>query len=535
MPDLGIWMATVAAAVSGALLWRVASLKRKLAELQRLEEAIQRSEERFRRFSEATFEGILIHDQALIQDANQALARMFGYQVEEMIGRSAFDFLTPESRALATSRILSGDEHPYELTGIHRSGATFPIEVCGKNMAWGGKVLRVVSVRDITEHKRLEEQLREAQRLEAVGRLAGGVAHDFNNLLTVIGGYSQMLLEGLPEGDDRHPAAAEIFRAAERAASLARQLLAFSRRQIIQPRVLNLNTLVVNLSKLLRRVIGEDIELTTHLSPDLGNVKADPGQLEQVIINLAVNARDAMPEGGRLLISTANLDWCSSAIPDGGPELSGPFVVLTVEDTGCGMDEETRRRIFEPFFTTKPPGQGVGLGLSTVYGIVRQHGGAVEVDSAPGRGTTFRVLLPRVEEPAAPVQEAPLTASPCGEETILLVEDEPGVRGLVKRALEQLGYTVLEAADPDAASLICQTHRGRIDLLVTDVVMPGTSGRKLAEMLVGLRPELKVLYLSGYSENQIGRVGVLEPGLNFLAKPFTLESLARKVREVLDA
>ncbi len=533
---VGLYVVTVAALVTMLvrLRRRVAGLAQRLAEQQRMEEALQHSEERFRRFSEAAFEGILIHDRGVIQDANEALARMFGYQVEEMIGRSALDFLTAKSREIALERIESAHDQPYELVGIHRSGATFPIEVCGKTMTWQGRSLRVVAVRDITERKRLEEQLREAQKMEAIGRLAGGVAHDFNNLLTVIGGYSQMLMADLPEDHPHYTLAQEIFRASERAAALAGQLLAFGRRQIMQPRVINLNQLVADLHKLLRRVIGEDIELATALSPDLGNVMADPGQIEQVIVNLAVNARDAMPHGGRLTLSTANVDLTGHPIQGPVTELSGPFVVLAVEDTGCGMDEATRRRIFEPFFTTKPPGQGAGLGLSTVYGIVRQHGGAIGVESTPGRGTTFRIYLPRVQEAPAPSPEIPSGGPPGGNETILLVEDEASVRRLVRRSLEQLGYTVLEADGHEAARALCLGYKDRIHLLVTDVIMPKVSGRQLAASLLELRPELKVLYLSGYSEEQIARARVLEAGLNFLAKPFTLEALARKVREVLD-
>ncbi len=504
-------------------------------EREGMEEALRRSEERFRRFSEAAFEGILIHQGGLILDANQALGRMFGYPVEEMIGRSAFDFLTGESRTLAESRIEAEHEHPYELTGVHKSGATFPIEVCGKTMLWEGKRLRVVAVRDISERKRLEEQLREAQKMEALGRLAGGVAHDFNNLLTVIGGNAQWLAGSLAEQDPRRPAVTEILEATNRAAALARRLLAFGRRQIIQPRVINLNDLVQDMRVLLRRVVGEHIELSFSLSPELGNVKADPGQIEQVILNLAVNARDAMPEGGRLTLATANVEWEEEAAEPGAETCRGRCVLLAVEDTGCGMDEATRQRIFEPFFTTKPLGRGAGLGLATVHGIVRQHGGVVRVASAPGQGTTFRIYLPRVDEPVCLRSETPAAGLPGGLETILLVEDEAGVRRLVRRSLEQLGYRVLEAGEPLEALALSERTAGPIDLLVTDVVMPQMSGRQLAERVQAQRPGTKVLFLSGYDDEPIARAGVLEPGLQFLAKPFTLEALARKVREALES
>jgi two-component system cell cycle sensor histidine kinase/response regulator CckA len=530
-------LAAGAITVLAARRWRsrLDALRREVGEQKRIEEALQRSEERFRRFSEAAFEGILIHEGGLILDANQALGRMFGYRVEEMIGRSAFDFLTAESRALAESRINAEHEHPYELTGVHKSGSTFPIEVCGKTMLWEGKHLRVVAVRDISERKRLEEQLREAQKMEAVGRLAGGVAHDFNNLLTVIAGNAQWLAESLTEQDPRRAAVAEILEASHRAAALARRLLAFGRRQIIQPQVINLNDLVREMQVLLRRVIGEQIELSISLSPDLGNVKADPGQIEQVILNLVVNARDAMPEGGRLALSTANVECEQEGVGPEAETCRGRSVLLAVEDTGCGMDEATRQRIFEPYFTTKPLGRGAGLGLATVHGIVRQHGGVIRVESAPGQGTAFRVYLPRVDEPVFQPREGRAAGLPGGLETILLVEDEAGVRRLVRRSLEQLGYRVLEAGEPLAGLALCERTAGPIDLLVTDVIMPQMSGRQLAQQVRARRPAVKVLYLSGYDDEKIARAGVLEPGLHFLAKPFTLEALARKVREALES
>jgi len=516
------------------LLSRLRRLARQAAESQRVEEDLQRGEERFRRLSEAAFEGLLIHDDGLILDANPALAQMFGYELEQMVGKYTWDFLTPESRAAAEPRINADYESPYELTGIHKNGTLIPIEVCAKTLLWKGRRLRAVAVRDITERKRLEERLREAQKMEAVGRLAGGVAHDFNNLLTVIGGYSQMLLQSLSAEDPRRVAAEEIFQASERAAELARQLLAFGRRQIMQLRVVNLNQLISNMQKLLQQAVTESVQLRLSLNPELGNVKADPGQLEQVIMNLALNARDAMPQGGRLSVTTKNLECDQHELADGGV-LTGRYVVLAVSDSGWGMDEATRKRVFEPFFTTKPRGKGAGLGLAMVYGIVKQHGGAVEVESAPGQGTTFRVYLPLVEEPVSPAGETPAEDATGGNETILVVEDEAGVRHLARRSLERLGYTVLEASEPAVAQRLCATHPGHIHLLVTDVIMPGMSGRQLADELVRARPGMKVLFLSGYSENVIAHAGALDPGLNFLAKPFTPSSLARKVREVLDA
>ncbi|MDW8129855.1 MAG: PAS domain S-box protein [Bryobacterales bacterium] len=506
-----------------------------MSERLRVEEQLQRSEQRFHLFSEAAFEGLLIHERGAILDLNTALARMFGYEPAEMIGRQVWEFLTPESQQEVKTRVEALVEASYELTGVRRNGETFPIEVRAKNMPWEGRNLRVVAVRDITERKRLERQLSEAQKMEAVGRLAGGVAHDFNNLLTVIVGYTQMLMEELPEGDPRHTAAHEILNAAQRAAALARQLLAFGRRQVLQPRVIRINALVEEMSKLLRRVIGEHIEMRLELGPDAGNVRADPTQLEQVLLNLALNARDAMPEGGSLTIRTARVELEARQVEGMDVALSGPFVLLAVEDTGHGMDEATRRRIFEPFFSTKPLAEGAGLGLAVVYGTVRQHGGAIEVESRPGRGTVFRVYLPSVEEPAQAAVEKPAEGKPRGSETLLLVEDEARVRRMTRRLLEDLGYTVLEAPDPATAQQICRTYEGTIHMLVTDVIMPQMSGRRLAEIAARLRPGIKVLYLSGYSDGEIGRAEVLEAGVNLLAKPFSVEALARKVREVLDS
>ncbi len=369
-----------------------------------------------------------------------------------------------------------------------------------------------------------EEQLRQAQKMEAVGRLAGGVAHDFNNLLTIINGYGEIVLAGLPEGNPVRGLVAQMKQAGDRAASLTRQLLAFSRQQVIVPQILDLNGVVTDAAKLLRRLIGEDIELTTALDPALGRVKADPGQVEQVLMNLAVNARDAMPAGGTLTVETANVER------DGGR-----YVLLRVADTGCGMDAATKARVFEPFFTTKGPGKGTGLGLSVVHGVVQQAGGRIEVDSEPGRGTTFRVYLP-LEENAVPRQKpaAVPVSSPGGTETLLLVEDEEAVRGLTRMTLEAGGYRVLEASHGAEALRLAERHAEPIHLLVTDVVMPGMSGRELADRLTASRPGLRVLYLSGYTDDAVVRNGVLEAGVAFLQKPFGVDALARKVREVLD-
>lgn len=403
---------------------------------------------------------------------------------------------------------------------------------------WGA----VFVVRDITERKqaqeekaRLEEQLRLSQKLEAVGQLAGGIAHDFNNLLTAINGYSDMLLSDLSQDHPARHGLEQIQYAGERASSLTRQLLAFSRKQVLAPKVLILNTVVGSMEKLLRRLIGEDIALMIHPDANLGTVKADPGQLEQVLLNLAVNARDAMPSGGELTIETQNVELDEAFARTHAPTQAGWYVMLAVSDTGCGMDPDTQARIFEPFFTTKEQGKGTGLGLSTVYGIVKQSGGYVWVSSEPGQGAVFKIYLPRVAEPAdsIPSDEAQPEALH-GSEIILLVEDEVVVRNLARSVLELYGYTVLEAEHGKEALRIGQEHSGPIHLLLTDTVMPRMGGREVAKRLASVRPETKVLYMSGYTDKTIVQHGMLEPGTAFLQKPFTARVLARKVRETLD-
>jgi signal transduction histidine kinase len=390
--------------------------------------------------------------------------------------------------------------------------------------------------RSEAELHKTEEQLRQAQKLEAIGSLAGGVAHDFNNLLTIINGYSEIIGSQLPADSPVRDLVREIGQAGERAASLTRQLLAFSRKQVLEPKVFNLNAIVTDTAKMLRRLIGEDIELNTTLEPGLRRVRADPGQLEQVLINLAVNARDAMPQGGKLTIETANAELHETYTHAYADLPPGPYVMMAVSDTGCGMDEATKARIFEPFFTTKGPGKGTGLGLATVYGIVKQSEGHVAVYSEPGRGTTFKIYLPVAEERVPSGKSHPgLQPARPGTETILLAEDEPALQALARHVLQSHGYTVLEAGQGDKALRIAQDYKGTIHLLVTDVVMPAMSGRQLAERLAANRPGVKVLYLSGYTDDAVVRHGVLQAETAFLQKPFTPGALAQKVREVLDS
>ena len=399
-----------------------------------------------------------------------------------------------------------------------------------------GQLVRVWGTqRDVTEQRHLEEQFRQSQKMEAVGQLAGGIAHDFNNLLTAILGNTQLLLRELPPGDSMHGDVEEIRKASERAASLTRQLLAYSRRQMLQPEVLDLNVVMAEMDKMLRRLIGEHIDLVAVFAPDLGRVRADPNQIEQVIVNLAVNARDAMPDGGKLTIATANVDLDETFAQAHLGSVPGSYAMLAVTDTGVGMDATVRAHLFEPFFTTKEVGRGTGLGLATVYGIVKQSGGYISVYSEPGHGSSFKIYLPRIATPAEPPAGAPKGGPAPGSETVLVVEDEPAVLTLSRRALESQGYVVLAASDADAALRVVERHGGMIHLLLTDVVMPGLSGRELADRLSAQRPGIRVLYMSGYPGDAVVQHGTLPLGSAFLQKPFSPDGLARKVRDVLDA
>jgi len=382
----------------------------------------------------------------------------------------------------------------------------------------------------------MERQLLQAQKMEAIGTLTGGVAHDFNNLLTSIIGYAELSMLRLDQDNPLQENIEEIMKAAKSAASLTRQLLAFSRKQVFQPAVLDLNTVTANMEKMLRRIIEEDVELKTILAPDLADVEADPGQIEQVIMNLTVNARAAMPRGGKLTIETANVDLDENYFHDHGVEsVPGPYVMLAVSDNGTGMDKKTQSRIFEPFFTTKEKGKGTGLGLSTVYGIIKQSKGYIWVYSEPGRGTTFKVYLSRMEGEAVSLKKEKISKPLLtGYETVLIVEDNDALRKLAVEILDSQGYTVLKAQNGEEALKISREHKGPIHLLLTDVVMPGMSGWDLGKCLRPLRPEMKVIYMSGYTYNAILQHGVLDPQLSFLQKPFTVADLGRKVRKVLD-
>ncbi len=455
-----------------------------------------------------------------------------------MVGRPLPTIADDAEHHRLRERVLRGDAlKGLEVTRRKKDGTpvTLSLSVAPLHDADGQVTGMLTIAADLTELRQLEVQYRQAQKMEAVGRLAGGVAHDFNNLLTAILGTTSLLLEDLGPDAPARLDVQEIEKAGKRAAVLTRQLLAFSRQQILDPHVVDVNALVVNLERMLHRLIGEHIELKTSLAPGLGAVRADPGQLEQAIVNLVVNARDAMPQGGLLTIETANTDLDSSYAETHVPAQPGAYVRLAITDTGTGMDAATRAHLFEPFFTTKPPGKGTGLGLATVYGIVKQSGGYIWAYSELGHGTTFKIYLPRVAAAAEPREPSSGVAqSSRGSETVLVVEDQAEVRTLARRALERRGYAVLEAWNGQEALGIAERHPSPIHLLVTDVVMPGMNGRELGAHVARQRPDMKVLYVSGYPDESVVRDGLVEPGLAFLQKPFTQGTLARKVREVLD-
>ncbi len=521
-----------------------------LTDRKRAEESLRASEERYRSLVEYSSDAILLLDpQRRILSCNEAFSHLFGYGRDEIEGKSI--------------RLLHPSEESFRSFGqlyypvIHERGfVRSESELLRKN---GEKVLvegvtsairapdgtitgYVVALRDISDKRRieqekaaLEEQLRQSQKMEAIGILAGGVAHDFNNLLTVIQGNCELILFGLSEGHPLRRGIEQISGAAHRAADLTRQLLAFSRRQILEPKIIDLNEVVHHIEKMLKRIIGEDIRLETILAKDLGSVRADPSQIEQVIFNLAVNARDAMPNGGTLTVETSNVELDEHYAKTHLSVLPGPYVMLSIADTGIGMTPEVKERIFEPFFTTKEKGKGTGLGLSTVYGIVKQSNGYIWVYSEPGQGTTFKIYFPRVDEvPSEKVEKEGRLEIPRGTETILLVEDDEPVRMMTSRMLTQFGYRVLLSSDPLQAIQLFEKEIGSIDLILTDVVMPAMSGREMMKQIHLRHPGVKVLYMSGYTDNAIAHHGILDEGIDYIQKPFTLEGLLQKVRDVLD-
>lgn len=512
-----------------------------ITEHRKAEESLRASEECFRQF----FENepgycYIVSPEKVILDVNRCALVAMGYTKDELVGKSLDVIYAPESgekvKEIFSRFLQNGFVQDEELTVVASDGRKLTVLLSSSQVRdKDGTPLYSVSVqRDVTEYKRLEEQFRQAQKLEAIGHLAGGMAHDFNNILNVILGYSELSLRFLGPEQPLYNNIRNIKEAADRAASLVRQLLAFSRKQPLRPKIVDLNDLLKRLDDMLRRLIGENIDLAIVKGKDLGMVRADPGQIEQIIMNLVVNARQAMPNGGRLTIETANIEIDEEYTKRHAEIGQGPHVMIAVKDTGCGMDRDTLSRIFEPFFTTKELGRGTGLGLSTVYGIVKQSGGSIWVDSEPGSGAIFKIYLPFVTEESTPVvklQEKIIG----GDERILLAEDDPAVRVLVKESLESLGYRVRVACDGNDALLAIEGEKWVPNLVITDVVMPGMNGKALAEHLAKIRPDLKVLYISGYTDNAIIPQGVPNPGIHFLEKPFSTYKLAAKVREILES
>jgi PAS domain S-box-containing protein len=515
--------------------------------LRSVQDGLRRSELNFRSLvTNAPYAICRCDARGVVLDANPVLVQMLGYaSTEEIAGENLANLHRDSQEWFTVADCLRSLQPFKDLTAewVRKDGKQVLVRLSGRAICNGAETRgsrQALSfelfAEDITERRALEQQLRHAQKMEAVGRLAGGIAHDFNNLLMVISGYCEFLIERVSDDGELRNLAQEISRAAERAAGLTRQLLAFSRKQMFAPKVLDLNSVVTENLKMLTRVIGEDIDLAMVPGASLGSVKADPSQIEQVVMNLAVNARDAMPHGGKLTIETSNITLDESYTRIHTPVKPGEYVMLAISDTGVGMDAETQAQIFEPFYTTKGT-KGTGLGLSTVYGIVKQSEGYIWVYSEPDKGTTFKIYLPRVTPSGEPVPVQPAVAEPAAgpfRETILLVEDENTLRSITRQYLTRQGYTVLEANNGVSALRLSATHPGPIHLLLTDVIMPGMNGRELADRLKAVRPESKVLYMSGYTENAIGHNGVLEAGTNLLQKPFTLPALKAKVREVID-
>jgi PAS domain S-box-containing protein len=519
-------------------------LEKQSQERKRTLAKLEKSEEKYRSIFETAASLIVTLDRSgTIIECNGHIEQLLGYSPEEAKGLSADDILHPDSQPefqVCLEEVLrTGSSREKEYLLLKKDGKIVEVRINSSTLkdekGVHSRVLCIVD--DMTEYKKLEEQLRQAQKMEAVGHLTGGVAHDYNNMLTVIISYADLLMNSLKE-DERHRSyVSEIRKAAERSANLTHQLLAFSRKSILQPEVLNINTLIDGTEKMIRRLVGEDIDLNINLQPDLGNVKVDPVQIEQIVMNLVVNARDAMPRGGKLMIETMNVELDEEYARQHLSVPTGSYVMLAISDSGVGMDKELQSHIFEPFFTTKGRNKGTGLGLSTVFGIVKQSGGNIWVYSEPGKGATFKIYLPLVQDKVnVGSTEAVIPANPGGQETVLLVEDDDTVRGVAQMVLQSMGYTVLEAKNAEHAINICKAESERsVHLLVTDVVMTGMNGHELARTLTSINSAMKVLYISGYTDNMIVHQGLLDEGISFLQKPFTPTTLTKKVRQVLDS
>jgi len=532
-------MTRLPSAIQRALEARTAREEQRKAEL-----ALRQSVEQYRLLFEANPIPMWVFDaeNLAILAVNEAAVRHYGYSTDEFLKMTLSDLRRPEEVPHFLAKLAGVGKQAVTMGSLgvlkHRkkSGEVIEVEVAGSPTMFHGRPAGFVLINDVTERNSLQAQFLQAQKMESLGRLAGGVAHDLNNLLGVVLGYGELAQDHLDPASPLRKNIEGMQKAADRAVSVVRQLLAFSRKQIQQPRMLSLNAIVEDMEELLRRLIGEDIQLSIATDSHLGTVRADAGQIEQIVMNLAVNARDAMPRGGQLTIRTANVELGEADLRHESDSQTGAHVMLEVSDTGCGMDAATQARIFEPFFTTKDPGKGTGLGLATVYGIVKQSGGSTSVQSEPEHGATFRICLPRVEAAPQPLRAVKLFGeTPRGSETVLLVEDAEPFREVTRQFLQQGGYRVLTAENGLAALAVSEKHAGPLHLLLTDVVMPGLSGPQLARELRIARPDLPVLYMSGYTDEALGPHGVLEEGIALLEKPFTRGSLLRKLREVLDS
>jgi two-component system cell cycle sensor histidine kinase/response regulator CckA len=504
----------------------------------RLVAAERTSEEGHRLLFEASPLPMYVFDAETLEylAVNDSAINLYGYTREELLGLRILDLRVQEDFTAMREQLRK--RGPGQTTGTagHRrkDGSVIRVEFTSRAINFAGRKARMAVVRDVTHQRALEEQLRQSQKMEAIGRLAGGVAHDFNNMLTVIINYTDLMLADLEPRDRKREIMEEIAKASARAADLTRQLLTFSRQQVVAPAVLNLNEVLASVDKMLRRIVGEDIQLLAVREPTLGPVLADRGSIEQLVMNLVVNARDAMPTGGKLTIETRNVDLDGEHVRKNPGAAAGAHVVLSVTDTGVGIDAATQARIFEPFFTTKDQGRGTGLGLSTVFGVVQQSGGHIEVESAPGQGTRFIVNFPRAAAASPEPRTAAITDSMRGSERILLVEDQDQVRAVLSGMLRNHGYEVIEARDANDALTLSNDHPDRIDLLLTDVVMPLMSGTALAKLLAPTRPEMRVIFMSGYTDDAALRHGAMEPGTRFIQKPISGKALARAVRDALD-
>jgi len=503
---------------------------------------LEDSEQRFRALHEASFGGIGVHDKGLILECNKGLSKMTGYRYDELIGMDGLLLISEDTRDLVSQNISAGVETPYEAKGVRKNGEIYPLRLEARQIPYKGKNVRVVEFRDITEirkaeteKKELESKLRQAHKMEAVGRLAGGVAHDYNNMLSVIIGYTELALEKLQPDNPLYKSLTQIHKASQRSVDVTRQLLAFARKQTVVPKVIDLNTIVKSMHKMLGKLIGEDIDLSWHPDNNLWPVKIDPAQVDQILANLCVNARDAISGVGKVIIETGNRVLDKAYCESHTGFMPGEYVLLSVSDNGAGMDKETVEKIFEPFFTTKGVDQGTGLGLAMVYGIVKQNEGFIDVYSEPAKGTTFQIFLPRH---LGDTQDLPLTqvSSPASSqgETVLLVEDEPAILEMTQIILERLGYHCLATDTPKRALALAREYVGKINVLVSDVVMPEMNGRELSEQIQAVYPNIKTIFMSGYTADVIANHGVLEEGMNFIQKPFSPKDLGRKIRAVLD-